>query len=406
MQTDVTEHRETTHEWQTRPNVPKKHRGYWVAGILAILFLVAAVVGIASRFSEHRALAKETVELAVPSVSVIHPKSEPPQDELVLPSTLQAYIESPIYARTNGYLKRWYKDIGSRVHEGELLADIETPEIDQESLQAKAARDQASAQVEIAKTSAKRWENLQKMDAVAQQETDERNSSYAQAEANLAAADANLRRLEQLESFKHGYAPFSGVITRRNIDIGALINAGNTGPNQQMFNIARTDPIRVYVSVPEVYADSVRPGVKANIQLASITGRAFSGDVVRNADAIDPNTRTLLTEIDVQNPKGELLPGAYAQVHFALKVQVPSLTIPVNAMLTRAEGTLVAVVEGDKVQLKPLVIGRDYGREVEVLSGIQQSDLIVLNPSDSLESGQQVKVKQQTQPAQQGGTAQ
>lgn len=406
MQTDVGEDRETMHEWQTTPNLPKKHRGYLVAGILAILFLVAAVVGIASRFSEHKALAKETEELAVPSVSVIHPKSEPPQDELVLPSTLQAYIESPIYARTNGYLKKWYKDIGSRVREGELLADIETPEIDQELLQAKAARDQTSAQVEIAKTSAKRWENLQKMDAVAQQETDERNSSYAQAQANLAAADANVRRLEQLESFKHVYAPFSGVITRRNIDIGALINAGNTGPNQQMFNIARTDPIRVYVSVPEVYADSVRPGVKANIQLASITGRAFSGNVVRNADAIDPNTRTLLTEIDVQNPKGELLPGAYAQVHFALKVQVPRLTIPVNAMLSRAEGTLVAVVDGDKVQLKPIVIGRDYGREVEVLSGIQQSDMIVLNPSDSLESGQQVNVKQQPQPAQQGGTAQ
>jgi RND family efflux transporter MFP subunit len=273
-------------------------------------------------------------------------------------------------------------------------------------MQAKAARDQASAQVEIAKTSAKRWENLQKMDAVAQQETDERNSSYAQAQANLAAAEANVHRLEQMESFKHIYAPFSGVITKRNVDIGALINAGNTGPNQQLFNIARTDPIRVYVSVPEVYADSVRPGVKANIQLASVTGRTFSGNVVRNAEAIDPSTRTLLTEIDVPNPKGELLPGAYAQVHFALKVQVPRLTIPVNAMLTRAEGTLAAVVAGDKVQLKPIVIGRDYGREVEVLSGIQQSDLIILNPSDSLESGQQVNVKQQQQSPQQGSTAQ
>jgi membrane fusion protein, multidrug efflux system len=395
MQTGFTEEKETTHEWQTRSERPRKHRGYLVAGILAILFLVAAIVGIASRFSERKALAKETEQLAVPYVSVIHPKSEPPQDELVLPSTLQAYVEAPIYARTNGYLKKWYKDIGSRVRNGEQLADIETPEIDQELMQAKAARDQASAQVEIAKTSAKRWENLQKMDAVAQQETDERNSSYAQAQANLAAADANLRRLEQMESFKHIYAPFSGVITRRNVDIGALINAGNTGPNQQLFNIARTDPIRVYVS----------PGLKANIQLASISGRPFSGNVVRNAESIDPSTRTLLTEIDVPNPKGELLPGAYAQVHFALKVQVPRLTIPVNAMLTRAEGTLAAVVTGDKVQLKPIVIGRDYGREVEVLSGIQESDLIVLNPSDSLESGQQVNTKQQQQ-SPQGGTAQ
>ena len=393
MQTDVVQENMT--EWQPRSQKPNKHRGYLVAGILAVLFLVAAIVGIASRFSERRALAKETDELAVMNVSVIRPKAEPPQQELVLPSTLQAYIESPIYARTNVYLKKWYRDIGSRVHEGELLADIETPEIDQELMQAKAARDQANAQVEIAKTSAKRWENLQKMDAVAQQETDERNSSYAQAQANLAAADANVHRLEQMESFKHIYAPFSGVITKRNVDIGALINAGNTGPNQQLFNIARTDPIRVYVSVPEVYAGSVRPGVQGKIELASIPGRTFSGNVVRNSDAIDPGTRTLLTEIDVPNPKGELLPGAYAQVHFGLKVLVPRLTIPVNAVLFRAEGTRTAVVDGSgKVHLKAINIGRDYGRDVEVLSGIEASDRIVLNPSDSLEDGQEVAVQQ------------
>jgi membrane fusion protein, multidrug efflux system len=409
MQTDLIEEREPQHDWQTRADVPKKHRGYVVAAVLAVLFLVAAIVGIASRFTERKALARETEQLAVPTVSVISPKAEPPQEELVLPSSLQAFIEAPIYARTNGYLKKWYKDIGTRVRQGELLADIETPEIDQELMQAKAARDQSAAQVEIAKTSAKRWENLQKMDAVAQQETDERNSSYAQAQANLAAADANVRRLQQMEAFNHIYAPFSGVITRRNVDIGALINSGNTGPNQQLFNIARTDPIRVYVSVPEVYADSVRPGVRAKIQLSSVDSQAFSGSVVRNAESIDPTTRTLLTEIDVPNPKGELLPGAYAQVHFALKVQVARLTIPVNAMLTRAEGTFAAVVNGDvngnKVDLKPIVIGRDYGRDVEVLSGIQQSDRIVLNPSDSLESGQQVTVKEPQQ-QQQGGTAQ
>jgi len=400
MQTELTQEKGPASEWQPRPSPPNKHRGYLVAGVLAVLFLVAAIIGVASRFSERKALAKETETLAVASVSVIHPKAEPPQEELVLPSTLQAYTESPIYARTNGYLKKWYKDIGSRVKQGELLADIETPEIDQELLQAKAARDQASAQVEIAKSSAKRWENLQKMDAVAQQETDERNSGYAQAQANLAAADANVRRLQQTESFNHVYAPFAGVITRRNVDIGALINSGNTGPNQQLFNLARTDPIRVYVSVPEIYAGMVRPGVRATIQLSSSDGQNFSGNVVRNAEAIDPSTRTLLTEIDVPNPKGELLPGSYAQVHFALKVAVPGLTIPVNAMLSRAEGARAAVVDGSgKVQLKTIVIGRDYGRDVEVLSGIQQSDLVILNPSDSLEEGQQVNVKQ-------GGSAQ
>jgi membrane fusion protein, multidrug efflux system len=384
-------------EINSQTSRPRKRRGYIVAAVLAVVFLVAAVVGLISRFSERRALAKETETLAVATVAVIHPQVEPPQQELVLPSTLQAYIESPIYARTNGYLMKWYKDIGSRVEKGERLADIETPEIDQELVQARATRDQAAAQVEIAKTSAKRWENLQKMDAVAQQETDERTNTYAQAQANLAAADANVRRLEELESFKHVYAPFSGVVTKRNIDIGALINAGNTGSNQQLFDVARIDPIRVYVSVPEIYAPSVGPGVRASIEVPSLNGQKFSGSVVRNADAIDTTTRTLLTEIDVPNPKGELLPGAYAQVHFDLKVQAERLSVPVNALLFRAEGTRAAVVDPNgKVHLQPVNIGRDYGVTLEILAGLKPSDSVVLNPSDSLEEGQQVSVKQDT----------
>jgi membrane fusion protein, multidrug efflux system len=380
------------------PPRPRRHRGYILAAVLAVVFLVAAIVGLMSRFSERRALAKETEALAVTTVAVIHPKIEPPQQQLVLPSTLQAYIESPIYARTNGYLIKWYKDIGSRVKKGEPLADIETPEIDQELRQARAARDQAAAQVEIAKVSAKRWENLQKMDAVAQQETDERTNTYAQAQANLAAADANVRRLEELESFKHVYAPFSGVITKRNIDIGALINAGNTGSNQQLFDIARVDPIRVYVSVPEIYAPWARPGVRASIEVPSLNGHSFSGSVVRNADAIDTTTRTLLTEIDVPNPQGELLPGAYAQVHFDLKVEAVRLSVPVNALLFRAEGTRAAVIDANRrVHLQPVTIGRDYGTTVEILAGLEASDCVVLNPSDSLAEGQQVSVKQASQ---------
>lgn len=379
------------------PPPSRKRRGYVIAAVLAVVFLVAAIVGLVSRFSERRALAKETETLAVANVAVIHPKVEPPQQELALPSTLQAYIESPIYARTNGYLQKWYKDIGSRVQKGERLADIETPEIDQELQQSRAARDQASAQVEIAKTSAKRWENLQKMDAVAQQETDERTNALTQAQANFAAATANVRRLEELESFKHVYAPFSGVLTKRNIDIGALINAGNTGSNQQLFNIARIDPIRVYVSVPEIYAGSVRPGVRATINVPSLNGEAFSGSVVRNADSIDTATRTLLTEIDVPNPKGHLLPGAYAQVHFDLNVRVTNVSVPINALMFRAEGTRAAVVDANgKVHLQPVTIGRDYGTTVEILAGLQPTDSVVLNPSDSLEEGQQVSVKQGT----------
>jgi len=313
---------------------------------------------------------------------------------------LQAYIESPIYARTNGYLLKWYKDIGSRVEKGQRLADIETPEIDQELQQARAARDQSNAQVEIAKTSAKRWENLQKMDAVAQQETDERTNALTQAQANLAAANANLRRLEELESFKHVDAPFSGVLTRRNVDIGALINAGNTGSNQQLFNIARIDPIRVYVSVPETYSPSVRSGLGAFLELTQYPGQHFQGKVVRTAESIDPNSRTLLTEVDVPNRSAQLFPGGYAQVHLQVKVAASRVQVPVNALLFRAEGLRAVVVDANhKTHLRQLTIGRDFGTTLEVLQGLEPNDWIVVNPADSLDEGQDVRVKQIAQAA-------
>jgi RND family efflux transporter MFP subunit len=401
MTQEVLEPKEVSHTEHTGPEqqsqVPKKRRGYLFITVVAIVLAVAVIMGVLSRISDSHALAKETDALAVQSVSVIQPKPEPPQQELVLPSTLQAYTESPIYARTNGYLAKWYKDIGSRVTKGELLAEIETPEIDQELAQSRAAQEQANAQLALAKTSAQRWVNLQKMDAVAQQETDERNSTYTQGQASLAAATANVRRLEQLESFKRVYAPFSGVITKRNIDIGALINAGNGGSNQELFDVARIDPIRVYVDVPENYAPSIRPSVRANIELAALVGKKFTGNVVRTSDSIDPATRTLRTEIDVPNPKGELLPGAYAQVHFALNVQTPGMSLPVNALLFRAEGPRAAVVDSNsKVHLKPVVIGRDYGTAVQILGGLSPNDSIILNPSDSLEEGQQVQVSKES----------
>jgi multidrug efflux system membrane fusion protein len=375
---------------QQRSSGPQKGARYLVLAIV-ILLIVAAVVGFASRFGERRALAKETEELAVPSVAVIQPKTEPPQQELVLPSTLQAFTESPIYARTTGYLAHWYKDIGSKVTKGEPLADIETPEVDQELSQARAARSQAEAQLGLAKSSAERWETLRKMDAVAQQEADERASGYTQGQAALASATANVRRLEQLESFKHIYAPFAGTIIRRNTDVGALINAGNSGQNQELFVIAQISPIRVYIDVPEIYAASVRPGVAAEIELTSLPGQRFAAKVARTADAIDPATRTLRTEIDVPNRDGKLYPGSYAQVHFGVKTATMRLSVPVNALLFRAEGTRAAVVGADgKVHLKPVVIGRDYGTDVEVLGGLDPSDSVILNPSDSLEEGQPV----------------
>jgi len=361
--------------------------------VVAILLIAGAVVTLVLRLGEKRALAKETEELAIPTVVVMQPKSEPPQQDLVLPSTLEAFTESPIYARTNGYLAKWYKDIGSRVNKGQLLADIETPEVDQELLQARAARDQAQAQLSLAKSSAERWETLRKMDAVAQQETDEKASGYTQGEAALASATANVRRLEQLESFKHIYAPFSGTVTRRNTDIGALINAGNSGSNQELFVIAQLDPIRVYVAVPELYASAVRPGLNATIELPAYPGQRFTGKVARTAEAIDPATRTLRTEIDVPNRDGKLFPGSYAQVHFGVNVTTQRMSVPVNALLFRAEGPRAAVVGNDgKVRLKPVTIGQDYGTEVEILSGLDANDAIVLNPSDSLEEGQAVNV--------------
>jgi len=381
-----TESQRDKHENRQKPN-------FAVLIVVAILLIAGAVVTLVLRLGEKRALAKETEELAIPTVVVVQPKSEPPQQDLVLPSTLEAFTESPIYARTNGYLAKWYKDIGSRVNKGQLLADIETPEVDQELLQARAARDQAQAQLSLAKSSAERWETLRKMDAVAQQETDEKASGYTQGEAALASATANVRRLEQLESFKHIYAPFSGTVTRRNTDIGALINAGNSGSNQELFVIAQLDPIRVYVAVPELYASAVRPGLNATIELPAYPGQRFTGKVARTAEAIDPATRTLRTEIDVPNRDGKLFPGSYAQVHFGVNVTTQRMSVPVNALLFRAEGPRAAVVGNDgKVRLKPVTIGQDYGTEVEILSGLDANDAIVLNPSDSLEEGQAVNV--------------
>lgn len=324
---------------------------------------------------------------------VVHPIAEKPDEELILPATLQPYEESPIYARTNGYLLRWYKDIGSRVEKGELLADIDTPEVDQELLQARATRQQASAQVDIAKISAERWLNLRKTDSVSQQETDTQTNAFQQATANLAAAEANVRRLEQLESFKHVYAPFSGVLIKRNVDPGALINAGSAGT--ELFIIARVDPLRVFVNVPQAYFPAIKNGMPAYIAMQELAGQKFSASVTRTADAIDPTTRTLLTEVDVPNKDGHLLPGSFGEVHFAPKINVDKVTVPVNAMLFRQEGAQVAVVGADnKVQLRHISIGRDYGTTLEILGGLTTQDRIIINPSDSLEDGQKVNASE------------
>jgi RND family efflux transporter MFP subunit len=374
---------------------PPKSRlfGFLIFGV--IILVVLGAFTLFQRRSQYQALAKETEVRSVPTVAVIHPVTEPIEEGLVLPGSMQAYVESPIYARTNGYLKKWYRDIGSRVQKGELLADIDTPEVDQQLIQAKADLETSQANLNLSNITATRFGDLIKTDSVSKQEVDNATGDLAAKQATVASAQANVHRLSELESFKHIYAPFSGVITRRNVDIGTLINAGNGGSTQLLFTLAQTDPLRVYVSVPESAAPSIRPGLPAHLELTQYPGRKFQGKVVRSAEAIDPTSRTLLTEVDVPNKSGELLPGGYAQVHLDVQVASARLQVPVNALLFRAEGLRAVVVGADhKLHLQQLTIGRDYGVSLEVLQGLQGGDWIVLNPADSLEDGQQVNVKE------------
>src|SRR6516225_11223436 len=368
------------------PAPPRK--ALLLIGLVILLLVAGGLITMLMRVRDSRVLADETERNSIPTVAVVRPVAEKPDEELVLPGSLQAYEQSPIYARTNGYLLRWYKDIGSRVNKGELLADIDTPEVDQELMQARATRQQVAAQLDIAKISAQRWENLRKTDSVSQQETDTQTNGYQQAVANLAAADANVKRLEQLEQFKHVYAPFSGVITKRNVDPGWLINAG-AATGTQMFNIARIDPLRVFVSVPQAYAPAIKNGMKASVILQEFPGQKFEGTVARTAEAIDLTTRTLLTEVDVPNKDGHLLPGSFGEVHFLVGINAQKVTIPVNTMLFRKEGPQVAVVGLDKkVELRRISIGRDYGTRLEIVGGVGPDDWIIVNPADSLEEGQ------------------
>ena len=380
-------------------SVKKKSPLFMVFFLAVVGLIIIGAVLLIQRRSQYNALANETEEAAVPTVAIIHPMAESGDEDLVLPGTLQAYVESPIYARTSGYLKKWYHDIGSSVKKGELLGDIDTPEVDQQLDQARADLNTARANVQLSEITAARYSELLKTDGVSKQEVDNAIGDLAAKRAMVQSAEANVRRLEDLESFKRIYAPFSGVITQRNIDIGTLINAGNGGTSQQLFFLAQTDPIRVYVNVPEAYALSIRPGIGAYLELTQYPGQRFQGKVVRTANAIDLSTRTLLTEVDVPNGSGQLLPGGYAQVHLGVKVSGQRLQVPVNALLFRSEGLRAVVVDANHhAHLQTLAIGRDYGVTLEVLSGLKAEDWIVLNPADSLMEGQEVHVKEVPNP--------
>jgi RND family efflux transporter MFP subunit len=359
-----------------------------VAGVIAY----AIVHGIAARVQAQSTLKDATLDMAVPTVTAVHPRQGAMAEEVVLPGNAQAYVATPIYARIDGYLKTWYFDIGAHVKAGQLLAEIETPEVDRQLDQARADLATAQANLDLSQTTADRYQSLFKSDSVAKQDVEDRVGDLHAKKAMVDSATFNVRRLEETQHFQKVYAPFDGVITARNIDIGALINAGSNAPGKEMFDIAATSKLRVYVNVPQAYSRDVTPGAHAELTQAEFPGRRFQGTIVRSSDSIDPTSRTLLTEVDVDNPAGELLPGAFLSVHLKLSSKVGTVVVPVNALIFRSQGMQIAVVRDGKAELAPITIGRDYGTEVEVLSGVTVQDAIIENPSDSLTSGTEVRL--------------
>jgi RND family efflux transporter MFP subunit len=362
------------------------------AAVFALCLAAVIVFGIRARVQAESKLKAATDQAATPLVEVIHPKQGAPTEEIVLPGTTQAFSDTPIYARANGYLKNWYFDIGARVKKGQLLAVIETPELDQQLQQAQADLETAKANLKLAGTTADRWQFLVKSGSVSKQETDQAVDNLAAMKATVDSNAANVGRLEQLQSFEKVYAPFDGVITARNTDIGDLIGAGENTQPQQLFHMAAINVLRVYVPVPEVYAPAARVGATALLTLDEYPGQNFHGRLVRTSDSIDTASRTLLVEVDVDNPEGKLLPGAYVFVHLKVPMEIRSVTIPSNTLLFRREGLQVGVVRDRKAELVSVKIGRDYGSTVEIVSGLSPSDLVILSPADSLVSGTPVSV--------------
>ena len=353
--------------------------------------------GISARVSADAAVDRETRRAAILTVSVVQPEISGASQELILPGNTQALIDAPIYARTSGYLKRWYADIGTRVHAGQLLAEIEAPEVDHELQQARADMATAQANLRLAQTTAARWQFLLKTQSVSQQETDQKIGDMNARKAMVDSAASNVKRLEDIQSYQKVYAPFDGVVTARNTDVGALIGAGSNTTARELFHVAATNRLRVFIRVPEEYGRTARNGTKATLTLNAFPGRSFTGTIVRNANAIDLESRTLLVEVDVNNPAGELLPGAYASVHLKMAGQsARALTIPANTLLFRSEGLRVAVVREGKVQLTPIKIGRDFGESLEVLAGLTREDKLILNAPDSIVSGAAVRIVEGT----------
>jgi RND family efflux transporter MFP subunit len=373
-------------------------RYLWVVVAVALLL---SVWGILSRLSARNALDREAREAAVPTVLTTKPRSGPAADTLVLPGSVQAYYEAPIYARTSGYLKTWYTDIGAAVKKGQLLAEIETPEVDQQLRQAEADLGTARANYELARTTNERWQGLLATESVSQQDADQRAGDAAAKAAAQASAAANMARLRELEGFKRVVAPFDGVVTQRNTDVGALINAGQT-PGSALFRVADTHRLRIYVQVPQPYAAQIGTGMSAALEFTDHPGKRYSATVASTAHALDAVSRTLQVELQIDNSKGELLPGSYVQVTFTLPPSPGTLRVPVNTVIFRGKSPQVAIVdEGQHVRLRDIAEGRDFGTEIEVLAGVGPNDILVVNPPDSIVDGAQVRI-QPAQPQESG----
>ncbi len=380
----------TSPERQVEPT--PKSKAPIVGAVLMILLVVAAAFwGITTRARALAVVTRETRELAVPTVAVAAPERGAPQQEIVLPGNIQAFADASIYARTNGYVRRWYADIGTHVRSGQLLAEIDTPEIDQQLRQARADLATAQANARLAETTAERYRDLIKSDSVAQQDVDTANGNLEARQAAVESARANVKRLEELQAFKRIEAPFDGVVTARNTEIGALVDSGSNA--RELFHVAAVDKLRVFINIPEVYAPVAQTGLQADLTLKEFPDRRFTGTLVRTSRAIDVASRTLLTEVDVDNRGGELLPGSYAEVHFKLPTPQATLKVPVSALIFRADGLMIGTVrDGNRVAIIPVTTGRDYGNAVEIVNGLTGSERIIVNPPDSIVDGQQVRV--------------
>jgi RND family efflux transporter MFP subunit len=383
---------------QPAPAPRKTSSRLLLAGLAVAVAVLGTVIytGIHERAHAATTLGVRTEKAAVPTVNVVLPTPGSVAQEIVLPGNTEPFNDTPIYARTNGYLKRWYVDIGAHVSAGQLLAEIDTPEIDQQLEQARADLKNAQANEQLAQITATRWQNLLKSNSVSKQETDQAVQDLSARQASVDSMTANVHRLQELQSFEKVYAPFAGVITARNTDIGALINAGAGGVPQELFHMAAVNKLRVYVAVPEVDSQAAQNGAKAALTFDEYPGETFQGTIVRDSDSIDLASRTLNVEVDIENGQGRIKTGAYALVHLKLpqatRATAQSLTIPANTLLFRSEGLRVGVVRSGRAELVPITIGRDFGSTVEVVAGLQPTDQVIVNPSDSLTSGNPVQV--------------